>query len=143
MKFFDIKKSTLIDEIKKGMMNDVDIWRMMLDVYNRYQADERDGVDYVFDLNKQEDLIALVKSGMTYSDICYVKSHNVPQTNSVFIHFGCNYPKPFNLTVDVITNNIIGLLNELIDNIVAYPWVAEYRKVYTFFITNKIIEDYE
>lgn len=143
MKFFDIKKSTLIDEVKRGMANDVVIWQMMLDVYNRYQEDERDGVDYIFDLNKQEDLVTLVKGGMTYSDICYVKSNSIPQGNSVFIHFGCNYPKPFNLTTDVITNNIIDSLNELIDEIVAYPWVEEYRKVYTFFITNKIIEDYE
>lgn len=143
MKFFVINKSSLIDEIKNGIMTDVDIWRKMLDVYNRYQEDERDGVDYIFDLNKQEDLITLVKSGMTYSDICYVKSNSIPQNNSVYIHYGCNYPKPLNITTDVITNNIIGLLDDLIDEIVAYPWVDEYRKIYTIFVSNKIIDDYE
>lgn len=141
MKFFVINKSSLIDEIKNGMVTDVNIWKMMLDVYNRYQENERDGVDYIFDLNKQEDLVTLVKSGMTYSDICYVKSNSIPQDNSVYIHFGCNYPEPINLTKDVITNNIIDLLEDLIDNIVAYPWVEEYRKIYSIFVTNKIINE--
>jgi hypothetical protein len=42
---------------------------------------------------------------------------------------------------DNIINAIVAVLDEIIDNIIAYPWVEEYRAVYTHYITNKIIED--
>ena len=141
MKFFNIKKADLINDIKEKMKIDSDIWTMMFDAYNRYQMDERDGVDYIFNLSKQEDLLAVVKAGLTIEDlhqICY-KSLD----NAKYIHYGCNYEKPMLLTKQNIDNNIYGLLDEIVDDIIAYPWVEEYRKVYTFFITNKIIEDYE
>ena len=40
-----------------------------------------------------------------------------------------------------IINAIVAVLDELIDKIIAYPWVEEYRAVYTHYITNEIIED--
>ena len=138
MKFFNIKKADLINDIKAEMKTDSDIWTMMFDAYNRYQEDERDSVDYIFNLSKQEDLLAVVKAGLTIEDlhqICY-KSLG----NTRYIHYGCNYEKPMLLTKQNIDNNIHGLLDEIVDNIIAYPWVKEYKAVYIHFITNKIIE---
>ena len=66
MKRFDvIKKNEVVNLIAMKMATDTDIFNLVLDVYNKYQENERDGVDYIFDINKKEDLIACIKGGLT------------------------------------------------------------------------------
>ena len=115
---------------------------MFLKAYNRYQSDERDGVDYIFNINNPNDLITCIQGGLTAEEIANfhnkVKSWETPTPHFLF---GCNHKEMTPMGSDNIVDAIVAVLDDIIDNIIAYPWVEEYRAVYTHYITNKIIGD--
>jgi hypothetical protein len=139
--FIIINKRNLLTKIEEDI-NYPEGRAMLLKAYNRYQADERDGVDYIFNINNQDDLITCIQGGLTAEEI--VKFHN--RVNSWInptphFLFGCNHKEMKPMGRDNIIDAIVAVLDEMLDNIIAYPWVEEYRAVYTHYITNKIIGD--
>jgi hypothetical protein len=64
---------TIIAFIKKNVENDIrktgDL-TIVLDAYNRMQEDEYGGINYIFDLSKQKDLLYLVEKDMI--DACAI-----------------------------------------------------------------------
>ena len=66
MKYFN--KEELITQIEKDINFNWGRIRL-LNAYNRWQEDEKDGVDYIFHIDKQDDLISCVNGGMTSEDI--------------------------------------------------------------------------
>lgn len=135
--FNEISKSSLVYDLQQGVIHNDEIFYEVFSAYNRYQEDERDGVDYIFDLNNKEDLICAINGGLTTAEIVCLWRNNAEPT---YFLFGCNHPKPNPMSVNDVKNTLVGHLDELIDYIIAYPWVEEYRVLYTRFITNKIIE---
>jgi hypothetical protein len=136
-----INKRNLLTKIEEDI-NYPEGREMLLKAYNRYQEDERDGVDYIFNINNQDDLITCIQGGLTAEEI--VKFHNRVKSwvnPTPHFLFGCNHKEMKPMGRDNIINAIVAVLDEIIDNIIAYPWVEEYRAVYTHYITNKIIED--
>lgn len=130
-----INKTNLLTRIKSDIKCP-QFRQMLLKAYNRYQEDERDGVDYIFNINNQDDLIACVKGGLTAYEITDFNSKfNTP----IHFLFDCNHKEMIPMYTDNIINAILSVLDEIIDNVLAYPWVDEYRAVYTHYITNKII----
>lgn len=79
LKGIEIMKEVFTGNIK-GMENK-SVDATLLNAYNRYQEDERDGTDYIFDLTKVDDIICLIKGGYTLEDLYkkrefrYVTSH--------------------------------------------------------------------
>lgn len=139
--FIIINKRNLLTKIEEDI-NYPEGRAMLLKAYNRYQEDERDGVDYIFNINNQDDLITCIQGGLTAEEI--VKFHNRVKSwvnPTPHFLFGCNHKEMKPMGSDNIVDAIVAVLDELIDNIIAYPWVEEYRAVYTHYITNKIIED--
>lgn len=139
--FIIINKRNLLTKIEEDI-NYPESRAMLLKAYNRYQEDERNGVDYIFNINNQDDLITCIQGGLTAEEI--VKFHNRVKSwvnPTPHFLFGCNHKEMKPMGSDNIVDAIVVVLDELIDNIIAYPWVEEYRAVYTHYITNKIIED--
>lgn len=137
--FIIINKRNLLTKIEEDI-NYPEGRAMLLKAYNRYQEDERDGVDYIFNINNQDDLISCIQGGLTAKDI--VNFHNKVQSwtkPTPHFLFGCNHKEMAPMGSDNIVDAIVAVLDELIDNIIAYPWVEEYRAVYTYYITNEII----
>lgn len=137
--FIIINKRNLLTKIEEDI-NYPEGRAMLLKAYNRYQEDERDGVDYIFNINNQDDLITCIQGGLTAKDI--VNFHNKVQSwakPTPHFLFGCNHKEMTPMGSDNIVDAIVAVLDELIDNIIAYPWVEEYRAVYTYYITNEII----
>jgi hypothetical protein len=132
-----ISKSSLINDFQQGVIHNDEIFYEVLSAYNRFQEDERGGVDYIFNLNNKEDLICAINGGLTTAEIVCLWKNNAEPT---YFLLGCNHPKPNPLLIKDIKNTLVAHLDELIDYIIAYPWVEEYRVLYTRFITNKIIE---
>ena len=139
--FIKISKQDLLTKIEEDI-NYPESRAMLLKAYNRYQADERDGVDYIFNINNQDDLITCIQGGLTAEGIVNfhnkVRSWVIPTPHFLF---GYNHKEMTPMGSDNIVDAIVAVLDELLDNIIAYPWVEEYRAVYTHYITNKIIED--
>jgi hypothetical protein len=141
MKGFDvIKKNEVVNLITMKMAIDTDIFNLVLDVYNEYQENERDGVDYIFDLNNKEDLNVCIKGGLTARMIQKLVD-NLDDGFTQYFYFGCNYPTPISIKFKDLKTNLYNYLDELVDYIIAYPFEGACRKLYTILITNRIIED--
>lgn len=141
MKGFDvIKKKEIANLLAMKMATDSDIFNLVLDVYNEYQESERDGADYIFDLNKKEDLIVCIKGGLT-ARMVQELVNKLDGGFTQYFYFGYNYPTPISIKFKDLKLNLSNYLDELVDYIIAYPFEGACRELYTILITNLIIED--
>ena len=139
----------MAEAIKKSIINDLDdvyseeghkVLNMVLNAYNEYQESERDGVDYIFDINKTDDLHSCIAGGMTAKEICKLYSGS-QTTHLPYFYFGCNHstPQPIN-TWEELRSNLIGWLDEMLLDIIAFPYDYEgYKTIYKYYITSTII----
>lgn len=133
MKYFN--KEELITQIEKDI-NYSDGRIRLLNAYNRWQEEEKGGVDYIFNIDNQDDLISCVNGGMTSNDIVRLKNNSV-----TYFLFGINHLDATPMNNDDIINTLVGTLDELLDYIIAYPHITEYYEVYSYYITNSIFEE--
>ena len=142
--------NTMVENIKKSIIRDLNdvysdkgykVLKMVLAAYNDFQESERDGVDYIFDINNTDDLKCCIDGGMTAKEIgkLYLGSHN---DHLPYFYFGCNHPQaePIN-TLKELRMNLVAWLDELIPNVLAYPYAYQsYRDVYMAYVTDIILE---
>lgn len=144
MKGFDtITKTEIISRIK-FMINHPEDYNldMFLKVYNRWQEDEHNGVDYIFNINNPDDLIDCIKGGLTADEIAeFVNSIKGWANSTPNFLFGCNH-KLQSLFNGDIYNLIYNNLDDIVDCIIAYPWVEEYRAIYVEVVTNRLLGEY-
>ena len=109
----------------------------LFDAYNRYQEDERDSVDYMFNLENKDDIFACLNGGMTTNELQQLFSHK--EKNGVcYFMFGANYETPNIMTMQMVVNNIIGHLEDIVKCVIAYPFVKEYRVIYEHYVSEQI-----
>ena len=141
--FNTITKTEIISRIK-FMINHPEDYNldMFLKAYNRWQEDEHNGVDYIFNNNNPDDLIDCIKGGLTADEIAEFVNNIKGWANEIpnFL-FGCNH-KLTPLSKSKIVNLIIDNLDDIVDCIIAYPWVEEYRAIYVEVVTNRLLGEY-
>ena len=138
--FIAIKKQDLVKFLAMRMPIDNSIFNLVFDVYNEYQESERDGVDYIFNMNNKDDLIVCINGGLTPEHI-YGMVENIKRGYANFFYYGINHPIPKQITFKELRTNLIAYLDEIVDYIIAYPFDGACRKLYTILITNPMIED--
>lgn len=111
-----------------------DVFNELFKAYNRYVEDETNGGDYIFNIEDKNNLSCCVNAGLTAPQIFAIVS-----CGCKYFFYGENYPTPRPLTSAEIEGIIMNNLDEVIRCVLAYPYVEEYRKIYTRFITNSII----
>lgn len=118
------------------------ILKMVFAAYNDYQESERDGVDYIFDIENADDLKCCIEGGMTAKEICDLYLGSQSQHLRYF-YFGCNYPTPKPIANwDALRLTLVAWLPDLISNVIAYPFAYEsYRQLYVKYVTNNIIDE--
>ena len=132
--------NTLIVKVKADLINQAhktEVFREIFDAYNRYVEDETSGADYIFDINKQDDLSCCVRGGMTAKQIA-----DVVKSDYHYFLYGHERTSPKPLAYTEVESIIRNNIDEVLQAVIAYPFVSEYRKVYTRFVTNSIIEEY-
>ena len=141
--------NTMVEGIKKSIIRDTrDVYsekgdkvlKMLLKAYNDFQESERDGVDYIFDIDNTDDLKCCIDGGMTAQEICGLWLGSQSRHLRYF-YFGCNHPKaePINTWLE-LRMNLVAWLDELIPNVLAYPYAYEsYRNIYTAYVTDVIL----
>lgn len=141
--------NTMVESIKAAIIRDLNdvysvngykVLKMVLAAYNDFQESERDGVDYIFDLNNREDLKCCVEGGMTAQEICGLWLGSQSKHLQYF-YFGCNHPQaePIN-TWKELRMNLVAWLDELLPNVIAYPYAYQsYRDVYTAYVTDVVL----
>ena len=117
------------------------ILKMVLAAYNDYQESERDGVDYIFDIENTNDLKCCINGGMTAKDIggLYLGSQS---QHLRYFYFGCNYPTPKPIANwETLRQQLISWLPNLILNVLAYPYAYDsYKDLYRLYVTDVIID---
>lgn len=144
MKGFETIVKARITTRIKYMINEPsgDYLNMLILAYNRWQEDEHNGVDYIFDINNPDDLIDCIKGGLTSVEITnFVNSINGWVNITPNFLFGCNH-KLTPLSKPKIVKLIIDNLDDIVDYIIAYPWVEEYRAIYVEVVTNRLLGEY-
>ena len=147
MKAIKEQMETLVNVLKMAVVRDLvvcddtDVLHEVLKAYNDYQESERDSVDYIFEIFNKEDLMACVKGGMNAAEIAWL--YNQSQVNTTpYFFFGCNHEvvEPI-FTYGELKENLIGWLDEVLTDIVTYPYAYEsYKKLYVRYVTNTMIE---
>lgn len=140
---------TMVQKISGAIINDTRnvfsvegdiVLKMVLAAYNDFQESERDGVDYIFDIDNLDDLKCCVEGGMTAKEIggLYLGSQS---QHLRYFYFGCNYPTPKPIANwETLRQQLISWLPELIPNVLAYPFDNEsYRQLYVRYVTDVII----
>ncbi len=141
--------ATMVEKISKAIINDTKnvfsvegdmVLKMVLAAYNDYQESERDGVDYIFDIENTDDLKCCINGGMTAKEIggLYLGSQS---RHLRYFYFGCNHqtPKPI-ADWETLREQLVSWLPELVRNVLAYPYAYEsYRQLYVKYVTDGII----
>ena len=110
---------------------------MVLNAYNRFQEDERDGVDYIFDITNQNDLGYMVEHGLTVTEIALACNKIQNEGITSYFHFGCNYTTLHALgTLADLKLNLISWLDEFLPYVIMYVTrCTEYQALYEHYIT--------
>ena len=125
-----LKNKIELNANKEGVFNE------LFKAYNRYVEDETDGGDYIFNIEDKNDLSTCVNAGMTA-----VQIFGIVNGNCKYFLYGQNHTTPYPLTFSEVEGIVRNNIDEVIRCILAYPYVEEYRKVYTRFVTNTILEE--
>jgi len=127
----------IIDDTKDVFSYEGDmVLKMVLAAYNDYQESERDGVDYIFDIDDTDDLKYCISHGMTAQEIggLYLGSQS---QHLRYFYFGCNHPTAEPIADwAVLRLQLISWLPDLILNVLAYPFAYEsYKQLYARYVT--------
>lgn len=85
-----------------------ELFKVALNAYNAYNDNERGGVDRIFDIREKDDLMAMVKGGMTAADIAAMVS-----TGFWYFYFGENHDKPEPLSFKDVILQVRGFARQI------------------------------
>ena len=112
---------------------------LLFAAYNRWQEDERDGVDYIFDVEKPEDVICCLKGGLTIEQLHSIL--DAKETEGIqYFYFGVNHHGPTLVPLSALISQLKANADEIVKYAIAYPSVDEYKAIYELFITEEIVK---
>ena len=113
------------------------VYNMLIKAYNQYQEDERDSVDYLFKLTNQDDLVLLVKNGLTAKEISQLYTDENSET--YYFYYGVNHIELKCLSIEELDKQIYDNIENIVKYMLAYPFIDAYKDLYIEFVTNKIL----
>lgn len=133
--------NSIVETMKRRIAHDLrngnGVLYIVLNAYNRFQKDERDGVDYIFDIKNQNDLKCMIEGGLTVTDIAWAWNKVQDEDITPCFHFGCNYHGLDALgTLADLKLNLISWLDEFLPYVIMYVTrCTEYQALYEQYIT--------
>lgn len=137
--FTTIKKQDLVNILTMEMSINHKVFNLVFDAYNEYQESERDGVDYIFNMDNKVDLVTCIKGGLTPVHI-HRMVENIKRGKTNFFFYGINHPIPEQLTFSGLKLQLTAYLDEIVDFVIAYPFDGACRELYTILVTNSMID---
>ena len=141
---------SLVAEIKRNIVCDLHqylgydgkLLKLVLDAYNTYQKEERDGVDYIFDINNPDDLQCCIAGGMTAKEVAWLYEQSQINTTPLF-YFGVNYQHPQPIAnYKALVTNLINWLDDILPCVLAYPYLLKsYEELYRVCVTDYMINN--
>lgn len=128
-------QSTLIQELKSYTNDGKQIILLLLKAYNTYNEQERDGFDYLFDINDKEDLKCCIEGGLEAKDIARMYFDYKEHKHTPLFFYDVNHRTPELIaTWGDVRNILLVFLEEIVANMIAYPHL--YKELYEHCITN-------
>ena len=137
--FTAIKKQDLVNVLTTEMSINHKVFNLVFDAYNEFQESERDGVDYIFNMDNKDDLVTCIKGGLKPVHI-HGMVENIKKGKTNFFFYGINHPIPEQLTFSGLKLQLTAYLDEIVDFVIAYPFDGACRELYTILITNSMID---
>jgi len=111
---------------------------LVLNAYNRFQEKERDGVDYIFDIRKGEDLKCCIDGGMTAKEIAYINEKCTKTEKSTpYFMFGQNHEQAEVITTWADLKRVLGVsLHEVVMYMLSDPYIDGYKELYKHCVTD-------
>lgn len=117
-----ISENVFTKIVENAITNDDGISiQMAIDTYNAYQENERDSVDYIFDLDNAQDLRTCICGGLTAKEISKLYNESLCEGYTKFFMFGVNHTKPVIVTKYALKSVLLGMAEEIIANMILYP----------------------
>ena len=135
----------LISELKANIIRDLhdDVVYLttvarVLKCYNRYQENELDGVDYIFNICNSDDVACCLKGGMSVEQLVNMFNENKDGDATKFFFFGQNHTSP--LQIQTFTQ-LVGILCDSLDDVIPYiiKYPSEGKEIYNAYIIDELV----
>ena len=128
--------AVIAEETKRNLPTNESLISVTLDAYNLYQEEERDGVDYIFNINNADDLKCCVDGGLTANEIAEIVKNVNEKHYTPYFFFGVNYNRPKQLKeFKELTDQLIANADEVVRKVLAYPFFDGYKQFYIYACT--------
>lgn len=134
--------SHIIEEIIADFdLNNARAIELVLNAYNRYQEDERDGVDYLFNINYKYDLKCCVEGGLTASEIARLYDETTQGATPLFL-FGVNYERPKHITNwEEAKKILLGVIDDVVLYAIAFHAAQGYKAFFDYYIADYVLNN--
>lgn len=133
----------ITERIKTDILRDNENSTKLLDkvfnAYNDFQTDERNGVDYIFDIDNPGDVIECIRAGLVAKDIAHIYNESQTNTTRYFFYHRENHPKPELMTWEQFRDLLLDELEHVLYAVIAYPWVESYSIIYGEYIRDYMV----
>lgn len=129
--------NSVISNFKEALSQDIidneAVRSLFLKSYNFFQDEERDGVDYIFDITDREDVM---NTDLEVGEVYDLYNNFIHGKTTKYFLCGCNYPTPVQFSnKKEFVSTLIGWVDEVARHILAHPSVCEsHHELYQCYI---------
>lgn len=134
----------LLEKIEAAIVADLyngNALPLVLRAYNAFEENERDGADYIFDLNNRDDLKCCIYGGLTSQEIANVYNEMVRVGSTPYFFFGYNHEKPELIySMDTLISVLESNLGDVLRNIICFPNACDaYKRIWEEYISHELV----
>ena len=133
-----INKNEIVDSVFKNITTKSNYYEVLitdiLDAYNNFQNERRFGVDYIFNLRNNEDIICILQTGLSVQRI-YDLINSARFESSPFFFYGENHSELKLLTRKQFISQMEGHFYEIVMNVLENPFYGSNKNFYEKYIS--------
>ena len=134
----------LIERAREMLIHDSDFVDIVIEAYNKYQENERDGIDYLFCARYEEDVKRCFDGGLKVEN--FVRSFNDMEKArwTAYFHFGQNHPTPsFYINESSLVSHLNAYIKPIIRCMLLRPDIDAYADLYEALVADYIKAEME
>jgi hypothetical protein len=105
---------------------------IVFNAYNKFQEEERDGLDYIFKADNADDTKTLGKGGYTFID--FMRAYNASPKKSDYFMAGINHVGIEFMDKKEVVRQLSSYLNEIVIQTIINPYLMGYKELYNEYI---------
>lgn len=133
-----INKNEIVDSVFQNIISKHNYYEVLktdiLDAYNNFQNEKRFGVDYIFNLKNNEDIICILQTGLSVQRI-YELISSARFESTPFFFYGENHSELKLLTRKQFISQMEGYFYEIIMNVLENPFYGSNKNFYEKYIS--------